>query len=197
MTTYLFDHHCVSVIHLIQPSDHASCVCVCVPLALSTHKYLLNFKKFSKMATAVATRGAAKEQQDLNLRGSRWLVVLPAYPSSISIASLRFAGFLAFHSSPRWLPGFPPRFSFSPGKPMNPPPLLFRSWPQVRWPHPFAFSYLDYNFFHFTCECIPPWWSSHPRQWILGHLSISIFISSLVVAEMVLESRNLSAEWTS
>jgi len=36
-------------------------VCVCVPLALSTHKYLLNFKKFSKMATAVATQGARAE----------------------------------------------------------------------------------------------------------------------------------------
>lgn len=39
----------VSLIYLIQPSQLFVCVCVCVrclTLALSTHKYLLNFKKF-------------------------------------------------------------------------------------------------------------------------------------------------------
>lgn len=64
--------------------------------------------------------------------------------------------------------------------------------PKLRSPHPypFAFSYLDYNFFHFTCECIPLLGGHHILGSCqlpvaqLGHLSISIFIFISSLAEM-------------
>lgn len=105
------------------------CVCVCVrclTLALSTHKYLLNFKKFSK--------NGFQSSPESNPEPNRPNLCRLGCPST--------------HIRHRF------NFLANALQPLSPLTLFHPLSFCLSFFVAFAFSYLDYNFFHFTYECV-------------------------------------------